>query len=396
MTIVLNTLADVSSDRISALIPDKEAEIINTSDMKIAHCIGCNQCWLKSPGVCAIKDDYETIIKKLVSADNLWIVSDTHFGFLDHRGKKLADRLVPLLTMYIEFRGGWLRHQLRYRALNIGVIYQGDGNHEFLEEWCERASQNLGGHSLGAIAMDDSDKSFTQDTVRKSVPEVQPMKHVVIINGSPRTRQHSNTDKIIQSFVKGFDETGLTYDLYSLSSRKEWAAAYDAFLANDHIIIALPLYVECAPSLLLEFIETLPTVRPRPANLSFILHGGFEEGNQLRLGERFLQMISESLGCTYGGTLVRGGTFLIRMKEDKKMEKQLEKLISSFAYMGRSFAYHGNFQTKEAKKFTGPERYPWLLRQIVGILLRKVVNKNFERFAQHWGCTSPLDKKVYE
>ncbi|MBR5688271.1 MAG: flavodoxin family protein [Prevotella sp.] len=395
MTIVLNTLADVTSEQISALIPDKDLEVINTSDLKIAHCIGCNLCWLKSPGVCAVKDDYETIVKKLVHADNLWIVSDTHFGFLDSCGKRMTDRLMPLLNMYIEFRGGWLRHQLRYHALNVGVVYRSNGDRQLLEEWCERASQNLGGHSLGAIAMDQDGKPHKSDIDPESISMTQPMKHVVIINGSPRTRKHSNTDKILQSFVKGFDETGLTYELYSISNRKEWDTAREAFLTNDHILIALPLYVECAPSLLLEFLESLPTERQRPAILSFILHGGFEEGHQLRLGERFLQSLPEQLGCSYGGCLVRGGSFLIRM-EDEKMEKALRKLMASFTSMGRLYAYHGNFLTTEAKKFTGPERYPWLLRQIVGILLRKVINKNFERFAKQWGCTRPLDDKVYE
>ena len=36
--------------------------------------------------------------------------------------------------------------------------------------------------------------------------------HVVIINGSPRVQKFSNTDKIIQSFAKGFQASGTTYD----------------------------------------------------------------------------------------------------------------------------------------------------------------------------------------
>ena len=81
-TLVLNTLGNDYTEQIKALIKDKEIEIVDTSGMKIAHCMGCNQCWLKTPGICAIKDDYEEIIKKLVETENLWIVSDTRFGFL--------------------------------------------------------------------------------------------------------------------------------------------------------------------------------------------------------------------------------------------------------------------------------------------------------------------------
>ena len=89
-TLVLNTLGNDYTEQIKALIKDKEIEIVDTSGMKIAHCMGCNQCWLKTPGICAIKDDYEEIIKKLVETENLWIVSDTRFGFLDYKGKRLA------------------------------------------------------------------------------------------------------------------------------------------------------------------------------------------------------------------------------------------------------------------------------------------------------------------
>ena len=108
-TLVLNTLGNDYTEQIKALIKDKEIEIVDTSGMKIAHCMGCNQCWLKTPGICAIKDDYEEIIKKLVETENLWIVSDTRFGFLDYKGKRLMDRIMPMLNMTIGFRDGWMR-----------------------------------------------------------------------------------------------------------------------------------------------------------------------------------------------------------------------------------------------------------------------------------------------
>ena len=50
-TLVLNTVGEEVLDRANALIKDKEVEVVDTSDMKIAHCMGCNQCWLKTPGI---------------------------------------------------------------------------------------------------------------------------------------------------------------------------------------------------------------------------------------------------------------------------------------------------------------------------------------------------------
>jgi len=149
-TIVLNTIEEHAiSDKISALTKGDDMEVINTFDMKIAHCMGCNLCWLKTPGICAIKDDYEGIIKKLVDAENLWLVSDTRFGFVDWHGKRVMDRIVPMLNMYVEFRDGLERHELRYHPLNFGLLYKGQADQEFLEEWSRRVASNLAGHSLG-------------------------------------------------------------------------------------------------------------------------------------------------------------------------------------------------------------------------------------------------------
>jgi hypothetical protein len=219
--------------------------------------------------------------------------------------------------------------------------------------------------------------------------------HVVIINGSPRVQKFSNTDKIIQSFGKGLHVSGATYELYSLSNRQEWDAAREAFIRHDQIIFALPLFVECVPGIMLEFLESLPTERKNPAQMSFILHGGFDEGHQFRLGERFLQSLPEQFGCTYGGCLIQGGSFLIRFRDDEKMKKAMDKIIDAYIQMGQSFVSNGNFMTEEASKFIGYEKNPWIVHLLFRLFIKRLVRKNFERFAQQWGCTRPLDDKPY-
>jgi multimeric flavodoxin WrbA len=389
MNLVLNTIgASVDNDMICALIPNQEVEIIDTSDMKIAHCMGCNQCWLKTPGICAIKDDYESVLKKLVQADNLWLVSDTRFGFLDYKGKRMMDRIMPMLNMTIGFRDGWMRHELRYHALNIGLLYKGNAEQTMMEDWCKRTAANIGGHSLGAIPIDAA-----SDTVQNSKLSTlnSKLSHLIIINGSPRVAKFSNTDKIIHSFAKGLEEAGITWELHNLSNRKEWDAAREAYLSYEHTLFAFPLYVECVPSLMLEFIETLPTERQQPCELSFLLHGGMDEGNEFRFCERFLKGLPAQLGCNYGGTLIHGGSFRIRTAPTD----QVEKMVTPYVEMGRLFAQKGNFLTPEATKFAGPEQYPWLLRKMVSLLFLKKVNEEFDNFSKDWGCTRPLDDKPY-
>ena len=388
-TLVLNTLGKEALDQVNALIKDKEVEVVDTSDMKIAHCMGCNQCWLKTPGICVIKDDYEKIIKKLVETENLWIVSDTRFGFLDYKGKRVMDRIMPMLNMTIGFRDGWMRHKLRYHALNIGLLYKGAADQAMMEDWCKRTAANIGGQSLGAIALDP--QSAISSEARASPVMPGPIKHLVIINGSPRVAKFSNTDKIIHSFVKGLEETGITWELHNLSNRKEWDAAREAFLTHEHILIAFPLYVECVPSLMLEFLSTLPAERKVPGQLSFLLHGGMDEGNEFRLAERFLKKLPAQLGCSYGGTLIKGGSFRIRTTTDEERAK----MVAPWPPMGKLFAQKGTFLTPEAERFIGPEQYPWILRKLVSLLFLKKVNGEFDNFAKGWGCTRPLNDKPY-
>lgn len=217
------------------------------------------------------------------------------------------------------------------------------------------------------------------------------MMHVVIINGSPRVKQFSNTDKIVQSFAKGLEQKGATYEVYSLSNRQEWDAARQAFATSLRIIIALPLYVECAPSLLMEFLETLPTQRERPAELAFILQCGFAEGCQLRCGEQFLKSLPAQLGCIYGGCLLRGDNFGIRITQGRERERILKPYIA----MGRLYAEQGDFLTVEARKFIGLECFPWLLQKFILCTFKLFGEKIFRKAAKEWGCQQPLDHKAY-
>ena len=95
--------------------------------------------------------------------------------------------------------------------------------------------------------------------------------HVVVMNGSPRAKKYSNTDKIIEAFGKGLMKSGSTYELYTLSDKKVWDAAREAFYSHTRILIALPLYVECIPGLLLEFLETLHKKEEAGTRIDFIL-----------------------------------------------------------------------------------------------------------------------------
>ncbi|MCR5672792.1 MAG: flavodoxin family protein, partial [Lachnospiraceae bacterium] len=109
----------------------------------------------KTPGVCSIKDDYEIILKKIIHADQLWVISNTALGFLDHKGKNIFDRILPIATMYLKFVNDQMRHVPRYKQrTDIGIIYRGDPDREYLQRWSERAALNFESRSLGVFGTD--------------------------------------------------------------------------------------------------------------------------------------------------------------------------------------------------------------------------------------------------
>lgn len=178
------------------------------------------------------------------------------------------------------------------------------------------------------------------------------MEKLIIISGAARPKAISNTAAIIESFVKGYQETGGSAEYFYLSDRKQWADAKKAFEDNTDILIAFPLYVENLPGILLEFLAGLtPKKEADQTTLFFLLQGGFSEACQSRCCEAYLKTLPEMLGCRYGGTLLKGGNFGIRFLEGK----QKEKLLAPWEEMGRIFARKCSFDTEEARAFAGDE-----------------------------------------
>lgn len=142
---------DAISD-LSAAVP--VSEVIFTENMKIHGCIGCNDCWLKTPGICCIKDDYEQIFIKLLQTDRVIFITEAKLGFVSYKMKNLIDRILPIATMYIKFAGGQMRHYSRYKKqIDMGLLFIGDADPKYLNTWMERTALNFHSKSLGAYEM---------------------------------------------------------------------------------------------------------------------------------------------------------------------------------------------------------------------------------------------------
>lgn len=157
--LILNTLPQSEAQTAVRALETDGCEVLHTEKMDIRPCIGCNFCWLKTPGICSVKDDYEVILKALMRGGTIIFIGGTAFGAADHRLKNVIDRSLPLVTMYTVIKNGEMRHTPRYRMkrMRFMLLYKGDGDREYLNLWLNRVAVNFGGEALGAFPIEEAE-----------------------------------------------------------------------------------------------------------------------------------------------------------------------------------------------------------------------------------------------
>ena len=115
-------------------------EELHVASMNIDACKGCFTCWKKTPGICCIKDDMQTVIGKQLKADIiLWSFPLYYFnvpGIL----KNLIDRQLPMSLPFMSSREdgyGSGSHDSRYNMegkrhvlISTCGFYSAEGNYD--------------------------------------------------------------------------------------------------------------------------------------------------------------------------------------------------------------------------------------------------------------------------
>ncbi|PKK85889.1 MAG: flavodoxin family protein [Thermoplasmata archaeon HGW-Thermoplasmata-1] len=91
-----------------------EVENVFLSKKNIRHCIGCFDCWFKTPGACCIKDDMGELLSKFSSADIAVFASPLYVDNVSGLMKTFIDRLIPLVDCHFsKDESGECRHGAR-------------------------------------------------------------------------------------------------------------------------------------------------------------------------------------------------------------------------------------------------------------------------------------------
>ena len=135
----------------------EEVRVIHTYEKKLRPCVGCNSCWLVTPGICSIRDGYEELLKAYLAYDATIFISGTALNFVDYRMKNVIDRTLPLATMYTCIVDGQFRHVPRYdKKFRFGLVYSGTADRAYLNYWMNRVMLNFCGENLGVYPVSDT------------------------------------------------------------------------------------------------------------------------------------------------------------------------------------------------------------------------------------------------
>ncbi len=215
--------------------------------------------------------------------------------------------------------------------------------------------------------------------------------NLLIISCTPRMKEKSNTDKILDEFKKGYESYGNTTETLYLYKRNEWEIIRKKFYENDNILFALPLYVECIPGIMAEFLESLKPKQKNNTKIGFLLQGGFGEASQLRCCESYLETLPSLLGCEYNGALLKGDMFAVSFM-DGKIRKQM---VEPFYNMGKYYAQNNYFNKEAVNDFAKPKYFSKKVIFLHNVLspLKKLF---FKVFAKKSGCKGSLNDKPYQ
>lgn len=138
-----------------------EIDNIQLCEEKIATCIGCFGCWLKTPGECVINDKAREIAKKIIQSDLIILLNPITFGGYSFELKKIMDRIIPLILPFFAKIDGEIHHQPRYEKypniIAIGYQSQEDArSEETFKKLIERNVINFHSHnySVGTLTGD--------------------------------------------------------------------------------------------------------------------------------------------------------------------------------------------------------------------------------------------------
>jgi multimeric flavodoxin WrbA len=334
---------------------DEPLKVVRLGEQSIKACTGCWNCWLKTPGICVMRDQMAECYPDYINSDTVILLMDTAQGFINHQAKAFFDRTIPHYHPYIEMIEGECHHVARYeRYPDMVFYYDTEGltsqEEQVIEDYLYRTAFHFKSRAYRVVR----DGSFQLRPLESrkaknralAFASTEPMEKLVIYNGSPR-RSGSNSALILNKAVEALGERIEIRDLKERDKWEEWA---EAFEREGHVMFFMPLYVHAMPSHVMGFIEKLQDSK---GSVSFFVQSGFPESSQSHYLEAYFEQLALRLGRTYLGTGIKGGVEGLQMRPAKAQENTIEPMTRAIVNLVGT----GRFNPDDISQLARPIRF---------------------------------------
>ncbi len=324
-----------------------QVETLPLREMKLAHCLGCFDCWVKTPGICVEADAGREIAKAIIRSDVTVLFTPVTFGGYSPELKKMVDRFIQLASPFFYIDHGEVHHPPRYarrpRFTMVGVQRHPNPNEAHIFKiLAGRNAINLHPQSFAAevVLVTDSTEALRGrfeslltrsdalpfgDAVASLMPApvvpdaaVGPVgaRRALLIVGSPKTKEPSTSGVLGSYLLDRLNERGWETESLTLRARLNRPEGEGELLSSLQraglILLVFPLYVDALPYLVTKALAVIEAHRragreSSQQRLVGIVNSGFPETHQNSVALAICREFAAQGGFMWAGGLALGG-----------------------------------------------------------------------------------------
>ena len=412
-------------DVLSRVFKAGEAEVVTFSlrEMKLAHCLGCFGCWVKTPGLCVEADAGRDIARAIVRSDVTVLFTPVTFGGYSPELKKMVDRFIQLISPFFQMEHGEVHHPPRYsqrpRLVMVGV--QRNPNPAEAHVFTTLAGRNAINFHPPSYAsevvsaadhMDALQRRFEAlltrsdalpfgDAAASLMPPpvmsratVDPLsvQRALLIVGSPKTAEPSTSSALGGFLLDCLEERGWSTESLTLRASLHRPEGESELLSAVEraglVLLVYPLYVDALPHLMTKALAVIANHRRTAGEtasqrLVAIVNSGFPETHQNSLALAICREFAEQSGFQWAGGLAFGAGGMIGgqpLTQPQRQGAPVKNVIAALEMTANSLA-DGLPIPAEVMKLITKNRIPFALWSRLYVLMgargfKKVAAKN--------------------
>jgi len=199
-----------------------EVENVFLFRKKIKPCLGCFDCWLKTPGKCVQQDDMEGLLQLFIKADLVVFATPLYVDNVTGIMKTFMDRMIPLTEPYFEKDPlGEYRHRKRYEKIpGIAVIsncgFAEQTHFQVLSLLFRRIARNMHSELIAEIYRGGG------EILKVDIPVLLPLveKYKELLKNAGR--EIATDGKLSENTQAELEKPIVPYDMYMEGANKYW------------------------------------------------------------------------------------------------------------------------------------------------------------------------------